>query len=136
MGAIFGIGGELGVIRIETDEANLAQCADSQPCCGFQPPGKNSAALCGPAWHGLPLSPTPGSIVCRHNMDLPLTPPISVLLTSAPFSVTVGLCFSMISRLIGAEMSSRNGCAGMMDYLSVPVTFQLQHYGLVPFHSK
>lgn len=61
-----------------------------------------TAELCGPVLHSLSLSPTPGFIVYPP----PPHSPTSILLTSAPFSVTVGHCFSMISRLICGEISS------------------------------
>ena len=68
------------------------------------PPGENSAALCGPAWHSLPLSPSARLIVCRDNMP----PPQPRHCSHQPLvlSVTVRVCFSMISRLISGEISS------------------------------
>lgn len=54
---------ELGEVRIESDEGSLALWIAAL--------GETSA-LCGPAWHRLPLSPSPCLIVLRQCVSLPL----------------------------------------------------------------
>lgn len=65
------------------------------------------------------------SSLCTERTFIPLLTPCHQYCSHQPLSlssgsVTVVLCFSMISRLISYKISGLNGSAGMIDYSSVP----------------
>lgn len=101
--AIFRVG--RGEERIVSDEGSGVWCADSPPLGGDQPSGK----LWGFMWASVaqPATVTLTRVHCVQRQHVsPPHSPTSILFPSAPSSVTAGLCFSMISRLIGGEISS------------------------------